>query len=257
MAGEVAEASVRSEAGGQAGAPGVAAAEGVAFEVPDGMLPPMSEADARRMTILRSVAVAVQDGAPYVLKGGSGLAFSRGLPRWSDDLDFDAPRALAIGRRIEEGVRRAGATPVAMTLAKDTGTVQRFKLRYEDEAAGGVVAARVETSFRRPPVAGDTEAAGGVRVYRVPVQLAQKLDAIEHRTEARDLFDAWFLLARHGGEIGPVLAARADALTRDEVGLADAYRAAFEQDARLAALGAETVVLALREAIEAAKDRGR
>ena len=54
---------------------------------------------------------------------------------------------------------------------------------------------------------------------------------------------------------GPLLLARADELTRDEAGLANANRSAFEQDARLATLGAETVVPALREAIEATRGR--
>ena len=53
-----------------------------------------------RERLMRNVLARVQD-LDLVLKGGSAVAFTRGLNRHSTDLDFDTDRPVELRDRIE------------------------------------------------------------------------------------------------------------------------------------------------------------
>ena len=55
-------------------------------------LPP---AEAAHVEIMRAVAKDIQD-LPMVLKGGTALLLCYGLDRFSEDLDFDAPKKFSL-----------------------------------------------------------------------------------------------------------------------------------------------------------------
>lgn len=198
---------------------------------------------------MRAVVGRLQD-TPYVLKGGTALMLTRDLDRHSVDLDFDAERAVNIEERIRDGVKDAGFDVLALTVAKETGTVQRFKLHYDNPETGDTLL-KIETSFRSPPAAADVETVDGIRTYRVGAITDQKLTAAEARTAPRDLFDLAHVALRYGDQLSNDQVARLDALSRDFGALAERYGDAFSRDAVLQArTTVDDTVLALREAVE-------
>ena len=198
---------------------------------------------------MRAVVSHLQT-TPYVLKGGTALMLTRGLDRHSVDLDFDSERAVSVENQIREGVREAGVEFLALTLAKDTGTVQRFKLHYDNPETGDTLL-KIETSFRTVPAADDIEVVDGIRTYRVAVLAEQKLNAAEARTAPRDLFDLAYIARAHGNQLSNDQVARLDALSRDMDGLAARYGDAFARDAVMQERTTiDDTVLALREAVE-------
>ena len=57
--------------------------------------------------LMRDVVTCVQD-LDLVLKGGTALAFTRGLNRHSTDLDFDTNGAVELRDQIDGAARAAG-----------------------------------------------------------------------------------------------------------------------------------------------------
>lgn len=198
---------------------------------------------------MRAVVNRLQSTS-YVLKGGTALMLTRSLDRFSVDLDFDAERAVNIESHIREAVKDAGVDLLALTLAKDTGTVQRFKLHYDNPETGDTLL-KIETSFRGTPNADDVEIVDGIRTYCVGAIADQKLDAAQARTAPRDLFDLAHIARAYGDQLSNGQLERLDALSRDMDGLAARYGDAFTRDAVIQ--GRATVddtVLALRGAVE-------
>ena len=58
---------------------------------------------------MRDVVTCVQD-LDLVLKGGTALAFTRGLNRHSTDLDFDTNGAVELRDQIDGAARAAGVS---------------------------------------------------------------------------------------------------------------------------------------------------
>ena len=75
---------------------------------------------------------------PYVLKGGTALAFCYGPDRHSTDIDFDAAEPIDSKDRIGAGFKNAGVAMAAFIVAKYTAVGQRFKVRYRDPKTGGI-----------------------------------------------------------------------------------------------------------------------
>jgi predicted nucleotidyltransferase component of viral defense system len=67
----------------------------------DGASLGLTATQAAHVRIMRVVVSALQD-TPMVLKGGTALLLCYGLDRFSEDLDFDAPKKLNLESRLED-----------------------------------------------------------------------------------------------------------------------------------------------------------
>lgn len=159
-------------------------------------------------------------GQRVVLKGGSNLRFFYGSVRYSEDMDLDAAgieidmlrdRVMSVLRSgpLLDTLRTYGIVrivPPDMRVAKQTATVQRFKVHLLT-AAGIDLYTKVEFSRRGldAPVRTDGVAVGVLAAYRMPplviqhygpeAAIRQKLRALIARAEpqARDVFDLYTL----------------------------------------------------------------
>jgi predicted nucleotidyltransferase component of viral defense system len=124
----------------------------------------LNDAQQAHIHVMREVLRSVQD-TPLVLKGGTALLVCYGLDRFSEDLDFDAPKKLNLESRMESVLSRI-TSKLKITRTKDTDTVQRYRLEYEY----GVILGRlkVEVSCRDAATSpDDVTEVQGVRTYRV------------------------------------------------------------------------------------------
>jgi len=141
------------------------------------------------VTIMRAVAQDFLD-MPMVLKGGTALLLCYGLDRFSEDLDFDAPKKFTIAPRVERILSRHAATYEVKTV-KETPTVQRLKSHYAGISRDRLL--KIETSFRNPPADEHIKVIDGIRTYPISDLIEQKLNALANRTTARDIYDISFL----------------------------------------------------------------
>lgn len=178
---------------------------------------------------------------PMVLKGGTALLLCYGLDRFSEDLDFDAPKRFNVVTRVER-LLQSVANRYDIRVVKDTETVQRLKVHYEAKAifsrsaphAPGVQRLlKIETSFRQAPVAEDVRMHEGIRVYALPRLVEQKLKALAQRTTARDLYDVAFLLRTHRNAFNPLSWQTLREAAQDLNALEARFLPAFEDDALL------------------------
>ena len=64
-----------------------------------------------------------------------------------------------------------------MNTAKDTDTVQRFKVHYGDKVTGSQTILKIETSFRTRPPADMVETVNGIRTYKIATMINHKIAA--------------------------------------------------------------------------------
>lgn len=159
-------------------------------------------------------------GPHVVLKGGTNLRFFYASVRYSEDMDLDAgdisvetlrDRVMTILRSptFLDTIRTFGIArivPPDMRVAKQTATVQRFKVHLLT-TAGIDLFTKVEFSRRGldRPVRVEGVAAPILAAYRMPplvlphygpeAAIRQKLQALLKRTapQARDVFDLYWL----------------------------------------------------------------
>ena len=210
----------------------------------------LNRAEARHERVMRYVVARMQD-TPYVLKGGTALAFAYDLDRHSTDLDFDATEPAHIRKRIRDGIEDAGFRVSAWIVSKDTEIGQRFKVHYMKHRGTADRLLNVDISHRVIPSETDIEIVRGIRTYRIGALFDQKLSALEGRTAGRDLFDLAFIASRYGSDLSDEQVKRAEVLTREYDLLADEYGPAFDADRVLSKLStAGDRALMLRIAIE-------
>ena len=149
---------------------------------------------ALREGVMRSVLRHLQD-APCILKGGSALAFTRGLNRHTTDLDFDLEKRANLEPLIRAGVEAAGMG-VLETERKPRRKSARYLVDYLVPKADKPVHLKVDTHFLEPRFATAVEEVAGIRSYSVWALFEQKLAATSSRNEASDLFDLAFMVTR-------------------------------------------------------------
>ncbi len=181
---------------------------------------------------------------------------TRGLPRHSTDLDFDSGKKINIRTRIELGLATAGMELQLLTVPKDTNTVQRFKVHYQDILTGIRSILKVETSFRAQPSVDLVETVNGIRTYKIEHMIEQKIAAMQNRTQARDLYDLEYLATEYGFHCTPKQIQKISTLIADLDGLAERYDVPFANDPILAGHAqVEGVILKLQEAIDGLQER--
>ena len=189
-----------------------------------------------------------------VLKGGTALAFTRGLNRHSTDLDFDSERPVELRDRIDSAAQALGVN-LGHVERKDRPKRQRFRAPYPRLAGDKDRFFKVNARHADPLRTGDIEVIGGVRSYRVPVLFDQKLAATASRIEARDLFDLAFVMRQYGDSLRDDQIRRADAFTEDLDRLEQRCKKMFEQDEVLSDISdVEDTVLRFRNATTGQRD---
>ncbi|NJR57084.1 MAG: nucleotidyl transferase AbiEii/AbiGii toxin family protein, partial [Acaryochloris sp. CRU_2_0] len=163
----------------------------------------LTPAQTLHLQVMQAIAEEVSN-TPYVLKGGAALIFTRKLDRYSTDLDFDSGLKLNLKGRIEQAVGEIeGIELKSLKLVKDTDTVQRYKLHYQQRAAGlhEDILLKIETSLRESPKPEAIEITSGIKTYRIDYQFTQKLLAAQERTRIGDLYDLAFLVNHYGSQL--------------------------------------------------------
>ena len=149
----------------------------------DVRLTPVQELHER---LMKDVLARVRD-LDLVLKGGSALAFTRGLNRHSTDLEFDANRGVELRDRIGAASRTVGVN-LGPVERRDWSDHQRFLADYPNPFGAKAGVLKVNVRFRHPPSAENIEVVDGIRTYRVTALFDQKLAAAASRIDPRDLF---------------------------------------------------------------------
>jgi len=206
----------------------------------------MKPRDAAHEQLMKSILKGIDD-TPLVLKGGTALLLAYGLDRFSEDLDFDAPHKLNLESRIRRNVPH-GITLATIDTLKDTGTVTRYRVRYQSEH--GPRSLKLEISYRTPTPESDVRTLSGLRVTSLPRILDQKLNAAhdgnDPRTKVRDLYDIDYIARRFPTVFNQELASRLVEFSADPDSLISRYRADFEEDDLLIDLvELETLILGL------------
>ena len=131
----------------------------------------------------------------YVLKGGQALIQCYGMPRVSEDIDFDGKRKQFMSDFVPAFCERHGYN---FRVAKDTDTTQRFFIDY-----GGVRPLKIEISFRNKDMdmSGQTEKRNGIRVYTLDRMFRMKLMAFNGRNRIRDLQDIVFMFESYEDQL--------------------------------------------------------
>jgi predicted nucleotidyltransferase component of viral defense system len=195
--------------------------------------------------IMRAIAKDFHD-IPMVLKGGTALLLCYGLDRFSEDLDFDAPKKFNISNRVERILSRHAISYDVKTV-KDTATVQRIKSHYY-----GVVGDRllkIETSFRQAPNEEQTTIIDGIRTYTISTLIEQKIEALINRTAARDLYDVAFLARSYFKDFSEEAKEKLAVLMYDVNGIEQRFQEAFEEDEIMDAELLPSLILQITEAL--------
>lgn len=184
------------------------------------------------LLFLRAFGARV-DKALFALKGGCNLRFFFKSIRYSEDIDIDI-RTMSVSTlrnnvsrlldapAFAQTLRAQGIEIARISLPKQTGTTQRWKLTLRITASGAAVPTKIE--FSRRGLDGETAVepvdTGIIRAYRlypvivqhytVHTAFAQKVSALALREQiqSRDVFDLKQLLDSGGaGQPLPATAA--------------------------------------------------
>lgn len=201
-------------------------------------------AEQSHVRIMQAIAKDLSD-LPMVLKGGTALLLCYGLDRFSEDLDFDAPKKFNVAGRVDKVLSRL-TSEHAVRMVKDTETVQRLKIQYRTEDVSRLL--KIETSFRREPEEEGVIVLDGIKTYKVSELISQKLLALENRTKARDLYDVAFLHRQYSHEFSDHSRAVLSTLVKDINALESRFHLAFEDDSILRVEQLPELLLQLQEA---------
>lgn len=205
----------------------------------------LSPEQDKHVAIMQAIAQGLSD-LPMVLKGGTALLLCYGLDRFSEDLDFDAPKKFNIAGRVEKVLSRL-TDDFEVKTVKDTATVQRLKIHYRSQTVGRLL--KIETSFRQAAATTPSIKVNGIKTYPLSALIDQKIAALLGRTKARDLFDVCFLARNYPNDFSPLAKQQLTAQLHDLNALESRYRPAFVDDGILTAEQLPELVLQLNALI--------
>ena len=121
-----------------------------------------------------------------ILKGGTSLMLCYGLDRFSEDIDLDSPKP-----RLKQFTRNfCQRHGYKIRIAKDTETVQRFMIQYEEK----INPLKIEISYRSKNISPDTyHRVQGISVYTIDRLAQLKAGAYQGRDKIRHLYDISFI----------------------------------------------------------------
>ena len=192
---------------------------------------PLSPEQQGHVDLMRHIAqeVTARTGDNFVLKGGTALLLSYGLPRFSTDLDFDGRRtSVDLSTALRAGAEAAGMPIHNLRTAKNTWAVRRHMVHYRDDAMKPL---KVEVSYRQADQIDEAEVTviDGIRTYTIDKLASLKIDALVNRIKARDIFDTSYLLSRYPEAITDTDLQRIDQLI-DVIGLNDLESIMLDDD---------------------------
>ena len=130
----------------------------------------------------------------FILKGGTALMLRYGLNRFSEDIDLDASHRKA-NSFIDTFCKMH---KIPYRTAKDTPTVSRFMLNYNQEGTQ----LKVEISYRNKNIhPGDHQCMDGIEVYTIDRLCQLKASAYQGRDTLRDLYDLSFICDRYFSDL--------------------------------------------------------
>lgn len=147
-----------------------------------------------------------QFGACLIFKGGTALRLAYGSPRFSEDLDFTRLADFSTAKFLAflQGLEKRYSTITVMEIIDKFFTVFAL-IRITDPALEKAFSIKIEISKRSGKWArGKDYNEKIIRSQTTPLTplawvasleliLREKIDAINHRTAARDVFDYWYL----------------------------------------------------------------
>jgi len=212
--------------------------------------PYLTERESFHQEIMRNIVLRMQ-ATRYVLKGGTALLLTRGLPRHSVDLDFDSNRKVELNDHFRSAISSTGAEILSLRKIKDTDSSQRYKIHYRKRGTDSDVLLRVETGLRGIPAYGNIEVVNGIRTWNIPTIYSQKLDAAENRVKGRDIYDLTFLAKTYGFLLSEEQMSRSMNLLSDRERMIDVHEISFSEDDILSGLTtALDTVIQFRESLE-------
>ncbi len=184
-----------------------------------------------REDVMRSVIQHVQD-APCILRGGSALAFTRGLNRHTTDLDFDLEKKANLEPLIRTGVEAAGMR-MPGTERRPHRKSARYWVDYQVTHGEKPVQLKVDAHFLDKRFTTDIQVVAGIRTYTVGALFEQKLAATGSRNEANDLFDLAFMVTRLADSLNDRQILRLQQFIGDPRRLDRRYRQLFHEEEAL------------------------
>ena len=195
------------------------------------------------------------------LKGGTALAAAYGLTRPSMDLDLDVARRVDVVERVGRTLAQRKDLEVERLDVKQHGRgYVRLWFRHAGfaEPFRAKIDVNVRDGIRKPRLDQDRIVmVDGLAVYDMPTLASLKLNALvgdDRRVQARDLYDAAWLTAKHGDAITLDNKVRLHDWTLNFDGEQErAWRETFEADETLAwpRCDFDDVLLALMANLEA------
>ena len=134
----------------------------------------------------------------YVLKGGTALMTCYGLDRFSEDIDLDSTDREAIYDIVSDFCQEYN---YAFRVAKDTDSVKRFMIHYDDDTTSAHPL-KIEISYRRREISPmQTLKINGIQTYNIDTLCAMKTNAYSSRDKIRDLYDVTFIINEYYEQI--------------------------------------------------------
>lgn len=132
----------------------------------------------------------------FILKGGTALMECYHLDRFSEAIDLDATHGT-LHEFVEDFCKERG---YAFRIAKDTQTVNRFMIAYDQENNKPL---KVEISYRNKNISPNLyQEVDGIQVYTIDRLAQLKAGAYQGREKIRDLYDICFICNKHYYELG-------------------------------------------------------
>lgn len=201
------------------------------------------------VAILRNLA-----DTPLVLKSGTALFLGYGLTRFSEDLDFDAPRKLNLLNKIKNSIP-SDIQLKDVYVKKDTQTVSRYIIDYYIPSLNEMSKLKMEISYRTPVPDSDVYEFDGIRFASVERLIDYKLQAAydgdTSRSKVRDLYDLHFLVFNYSDRFSKDNAERLFNFSRSPDVLVERYKDNLLFDNILnGKIDLETIALELNEQSE-------
>lgn len=216
----------------------------------------MEDYQITRNLFMKTIAqeITAMSGENHVLKGGAALLLGYNSPRFTQDMDFDAKKAINLEEPIRRAAEKIGLTINKITLKKDTETTQRYMVDYGETRPNGPNPLKVECSFRRREISLDRNIieSDGMRIYGIETIAMQKAELIIKRDAPRDIADLHYISKEFPAAFDK------DSLMRIQEGLAEkglTYLATiFEKekafDEELSNLDPERIILELDQQVK-------
>lgn len=126
-----------------------------------------------------------------------------GLNRFSEDIDLDSTGGQTILKIIDTFCNRNGYTS---RVAKNTETVKRIFIHYEDESNDEEKPLKIEISYRSKEIPKEiTCIRNGILVYDINYLTLLKNNAFNSRNKIRDLYDLTFIYNHYKDNLQPYI----------------------------------------------------